>query len=101
VFSLHAIKGSSLQIGALRVAKAASVLEERVKSEEKNMEHALDKLKTRFARFVGVFEEYIAESRSAPVNEVSGKPVPMEHKAKSEELAVAKEPDMNRLNKSL
>jgi hypothetical protein len=59
------------------------------------------KLKTRFARFVGVFEEYIAESRSAPVNEVSGKPVPMEHKAKSEELAVAKEPDMNRLNKSL
>jgi HPt (histidine-containing phosphotransfer) domain-containing protein len=103
LFSLHAIKGSSMQLGALRVAKAASELEDQLKLEENSVVHAFDQLKTEFTRFVAVFEEYISESMSAPVSSVGALPPPMGHKVKSNELALvapAAEPDKNRLTKS-
>ncbi len=65
-FSLRAIRGSSLQIGALHVAKAATALEEQIPLNGKWTVRAFKVLEAEFARFVEVFDNYIFESASIP-----------------------------------
>ncbi len=66
LFSLRAIRGSSLQIGALHVAQAASALEEQILLKGKEVVSAFKKLEAEFSHFVEVFEEYVLEAANIP-----------------------------------
>ncbi len=85
-FSLHTIKGSSLQIGAARVAKATLTLEEQIGQGVTELAPRFKKLGAEFKRFVNVFEEYLAEECTSEID------APRRHslelvKSKSEEVA--------------
>jgi hypothetical protein len=100
-FSLHTIRGSSMQIGARRVAKAALALEHRIKQEGGKKSRRFKKLLAEFKRFVGLFEDYLSESPVCAV-EVVARRSPELVKAKSVEVAPNRPiADMNVLSQSM
>ncbi len=66
-FSLHTIRGSSLQIGAARVAEATRALEEEFEGDGTEMRRRFKRLEAEFRRFVSVFEEYLSEGHASDI----------------------------------
>ncbi len=104
-FALRAIKGSSLQNGAMRVARAASAMEEQITVMGKERVHAFQKLEAEFAGFIEIFDEYLLESMRSPADvTVAVLPSIGSHKSHSAEVAPripAAEHDMNSLSKTI
>jgi len=102
LFSLHAIKGSSLQIGAVRVAKAVCALEKQNLRDRTDVALDVKRLEAEFTGFVQMFEDYICESiRFPPV--VDADP-PEFHKSSSSgapSIVPAAEHDNNLLSQSM
>jgi hypothetical protein len=91
-----------MQIGARRVAKAVSALEEQTtRGGKKKVTRRFKKLEAEFERFVSVFEDYLSESCTYPVEAVAPRS-PELVKSKSDEVALNRPlADKNLLSQSM
>jgi hypothetical protein len=102
-FSLHAIRGSSMQIGARRVAKevSAALEEQTTRGGKKKVTRRFKKLEAEFKRFVSVTEDYLSESCACPVEAIAPRS-PELVKSKSDEVALNRPlEDKNLLSQSM
>ncbi len=81
---MHAVRGSSLQIGALRVAKAVSALEDHIELDD--VARRFKRLRAEFKRFVSVFREYLSDGCASEGKAATTFQSPELVKSKSDEV---------------